>query len=83
MIMRSLNDDGFDFYSGDLNAPEWSVNGGDDGIRSDWRFVPLDPCQHRRIDTAHSSIAAPHMQRTLRKTVPESESDFNQALYFG
>ncbi|MCP4782026.1 MAG: hypothetical protein GY903_05765 [Fuerstiella sp.] len=84
MIMRSLNDDDFDsFFSGDQNPPEWSVNCGDDAICCDWRFVPLDPCQHRRIDAAHTSIAAPHMPRTLRPAVPESESDFNQALYFG
>ena len=83
MIMRSLNDDGFDSYSGDQNAPDWNVYCGDDGICSDWRFVPLDPGQHRRVDAAHTSIAAPHMPRTLRPAVPESETDFKPALDFG
>lgn len=83
MIMRSVNDDGFDFDPRASIPPEWSVSGGDDGVCSDWRFVPLDPGEHRRIDTAHSSIAAPHMLRTARPAAPEAEPEFNQTLYFG
>ena len=83
MIMRSLNDDGFDFHSGDVTPPEWSVNCRDGGICSDWRFVPLDPGQHRRIDAAHTNILTPHLRRTSTPAALGSETEFNQALYFG
>jgi len=83
MIMRSLNDNGFDFHSGGVNPPEEGVSFRDDRICSDWRFVPLDPGQRRRIDAAHTNILTPHLRRTSRPAAPESEPEFNQTLYFG
>ncbi|HIE97588.1 MAG TPA: hypothetical protein EYG03_08355 [Planctomycetes bacterium] len=82
MIMRSPNDDGFDFYSNDQCPPEWSVSCGD-GIGPNWRFVPLEPGQMRRIDAAHPDIAAPHLHQAPTPAATELESDFNQAIYFG
>ena len=81
MIMRSLDDENTEAFLDDHTLPAADTAGRDGLSRPDWRFVPLDPRQFRRLDAAHRDIAPPHMQRTRRPKV--DDVDFNQTLYFG
>lgn len=81
MIMRSVNNDGFDELPVDPAPPLLSGQTSENRIFPNWRFVRLDSACHRQIDPLHTSIAAPHIRRTAAAATPESE--FNRTIYYG
>jgi hypothetical protein len=81
MIMRSVNDDGFDLWPNDPAPPLLSAENARNRISPNWRFVRLDSAAHQHIDQFHAGIAAPHIRQTPAAAVPESE--FNKTIYFG
>ena len=81
MIMRSLNDDGFDLLPNDPMPPLFGGNSAKNGAFPNWRFVRLDAAAHEHIAPLHTGIAAPQIQQTPIAGVPELE--FNKTIYFG
>ena len=81
MIMRSLNNDGFDELPIDPAPPLLSGETSENRIFPNWRFVRLDSAAHRQIDPVHASIAAPHIRQNTAAAAPELE--FNRTIYYG
>jgi len=83
MIMRSLNDDGFDELPIAPSPPLINVEISKNRVFPNWRFVRFDSPGHRKIAPLHDSIAAPHIRQTAAAaaaTAPELE--FNTTIYY-